>query len=145
MKKEIADIWVKALRSGNYKQTEGHLKAGDGYCCLGVLCEVLGAKFVPNPEYYKGDEDRSGKPIRSRAPYVVEFQGKTLAPTDVLPEEIASVAGINTNGGRFNFDNEAVDGDTKFPYTHDELTELNDFGIGFGKIADVIERFYENL
>ena len=36
--------WVKALRSGKYEQCTGrlHLK-GDGYCCLGVLCDIVGA------------------------------------------------------------------------------------------------------
>ena len=40
MKKEIADLWVKALRSGKYKQTKGKLKDEFGYCCLGVLCDI---------------------------------------------------------------------------------------------------------
>lgn len=35
--------WVKALRSGKYKQTGGTLysERKDAYCCLGVLCRVL--------------------------------------------------------------------------------------------------------
>lgn len=33
--------WVKALRSGKYKQGFCQLRRGDSYCCLGVLCEVL--------------------------------------------------------------------------------------------------------
>jgi hypothetical protein len=46
MDKELKEKWVKALRSGEYKQGTGVLKSLDGeYCCLGVLCEVgkLGA------------------------------------------------------------------------------------------------------
>ena len=43
MKKEIADKWVKALRSGEYNQTTETLQNGNGYCCLGVLC-LLGQK-----------------------------------------------------------------------------------------------------
>lgn len=45
MKKSIAMKWVKALRSGKYKQAR--LRLGDaknGYCCLGVLCKVTGKK-----------------------------------------------------------------------------------------------------
>lgn len=46
MKKAIKQKWVKALRSGRYRQGEAELKANDGtYCCLGVLCNVLGAKW----------------------------------------------------------------------------------------------------
>lgn len=32
--------WVKALRSGEYKQARFRLKTEGGFCCLGVLCEV---------------------------------------------------------------------------------------------------------
>ena len=39
-----AKAWVKALRSGKYKQGRGALRTGDMYCCLGVACELAGAK-----------------------------------------------------------------------------------------------------
>lgn len=32
--------WIKALRSGEYKQTTGRLQSGDSYCCLGILVEA---------------------------------------------------------------------------------------------------------
>lgn len=36
--------WVKALRSGKYRQARGVLRTSDAegqtFCCLGVLCEV---------------------------------------------------------------------------------------------------------
>ena len=36
-------LWVKALRSGKYKKGMFQLKDSDGnFCCLGVLCEVIG-------------------------------------------------------------------------------------------------------
>jgi hypothetical protein len=42
MKKSIADRWVKALLSGQYKQGTGRLEnARGGNCCLGVLCRIL--------------------------------------------------------------------------------------------------------
>lgn len=33
--------WIKALRSGRYKQTRLTLENQYGYCCLGVACKVL--------------------------------------------------------------------------------------------------------
>lgn len=41
--------WLKALRSGEYKQGQAFLKDRDGaYCCLGVYAEKLGAvAYVP--------------------------------------------------------------------------------------------------
>lgn len=42
--------WVKALRSGKFKQTEGALYNGKAYCCLGVACRLdareNGKKFI---------------------------------------------------------------------------------------------------
>lgn len=44
MNKKLKAKWVKALRSGRYKQTQGNLAIGKGpyemNCCLGVLCRV---------------------------------------------------------------------------------------------------------
>ena len=40
MKKDIKSRWIKALLSGEYSQTQGRLKNRDGYCCLGVLCDL---------------------------------------------------------------------------------------------------------
>lgn len=40
MKKSVKKKWVAALNSGKYKQTTGALKNDNGFCCLGVLCDV---------------------------------------------------------------------------------------------------------
>ena len=42
MRKEIAEKWAAALRSGEYEQTQTVLanKERTKHCCLGVLCEV---------------------------------------------------------------------------------------------------------
>jgi len=40
MKKEVMEKWVKALRSGDYKQGKGALHSEGKFCCLGVLCEL---------------------------------------------------------------------------------------------------------
>ena len=37
--------WVAALRSGKYKQTISHLYDAGGFCCLGVMCALRGAKL----------------------------------------------------------------------------------------------------
>ncbi len=38
----VKKAWTQALRSGEYAQAEGYLKASGGYCCLGVLAECAG-------------------------------------------------------------------------------------------------------
>lgn len=35
-----AKKWVKALRSGEYKQTQMALRDRNGFCCLGVACDL---------------------------------------------------------------------------------------------------------
>ena len=40
MNPDIKSKWIQALRSGNYKQAKGSLRVDDGFCCLGVLCDV---------------------------------------------------------------------------------------------------------
>jgi len=42
-KKQIQK-WVLALRSGEYSQTTGKLQDEQGYCCLGVACDI----FIPD-------------------------------------------------------------------------------------------------
>lgn len=44
MNKPNVRKWVKALRSGKYKQTQSELQDGDSYCCLGVVCLLAGMK-----------------------------------------------------------------------------------------------------
>ena len=41
MDAEIKRKWVEALRSGKYAQTKSHLRDEHGYCCLGVLCDLI--------------------------------------------------------------------------------------------------------
>ena len=43
---EARALWVKALRSGEYKQTTGQLRKDDGHCCLGVACDLYGKHVV---------------------------------------------------------------------------------------------------
>ena len=40
LKDEVKSAWLEALRSGQYTQGRGALRADDRYCCLGVLCDV---------------------------------------------------------------------------------------------------------
>lgn len=40
MKKRVKTKWLKALRSGDYPRTTGQLRDENGFCCLGVLCNI---------------------------------------------------------------------------------------------------------
>jgi hypothetical protein len=54
MKSKLKADWIAALRSGNYKQAKHALTNGEGFCCLGVLCEVetLDKKFQADGEFW---------------------------------------------------------------------------------------------
>ena len=58
MDAQLKAKWVEALRSGEYEQAREmlHDVANGGYCCLGVLCKVMGAEFGPGSEKHE-DED----------------------------------------------------------------------------------------
>lgn len=62
MSRTLKRKWIAALRSGKFKQAHHVLRAyyrdsatGEvvttGYCCLGVLCEVAGVKYVAANSY----------------------------------------------------------------------------------------------
>lgn len=40
--REHRKLWVEALRSGKYPQGQRKLRTADGFCCLGVACEISG-------------------------------------------------------------------------------------------------------
>ena len=42
--KRLVQKWIEALESGEYPQTTYSLHNQEGYCCLGVLCEVAGIR-----------------------------------------------------------------------------------------------------
>ena len=62
MNKRTKAKWLKALRSGNYKQTGNELHTPDGYCCLGVLASCMGVK----PSRAAGSPDTSRGGVLSK-------------------------------------------------------------------------------
>lgn len=55
MNKKIKAKWIKALKSGDYKQGTGQLRDKDNnFCCLGVLCNLYAQD---NPEVAKHETD----------------------------------------------------------------------------------------
>lgn len=52
MDKKLKTKWLKALRSGKYRQGGCYLKNGRKFCCLGVLADIQGAKWHSNSLTY---------------------------------------------------------------------------------------------
>lgn len=64
MKPELKKLWVEALRSGEYEQTQEQLcdstdDGGYSYCCLGVLCEVAIKAGLPITVNFGEDEPKA--------------------------------------------------------------------------------------
>jgi hypothetical protein len=77
MDPELKAKWLEALRSGHYAQTREYLRQDGGYCCLGVLCDVV------DPEAW-GEEDR----------WQYADEGDIDAEICELPESFRHRAGI---------------------------------------------------
>ena len=112
MNKQVKDKLVKALRSGDYKQTTGKLRdEGEGHCCLGVLCD-LHSKETGTP----WGED-----------------GYYLKTDSWLPDKVVVWSGLARSGGLV--DRIMING-RMMP----TLIALNDDAkYSFNQIADVIE------
>ena len=83
--------WIRALRSGEYKQTQGSLRDNSGFCCLGVLCELaVRAKVIGKPQQQHNDTFLYGKN---------EF---------VLPRKVREWAGLKDSSGKYG-ENSLVD------------------------------------
>jgi hypothetical protein len=143
MKKDIAKKWVKALRSGKYKQGEGFLKEYNKknqarYCCLGVLCELYN-------ESMKKNHKKSLKiTTREHTDYGTEGNGYVVFNNQgqSLPSAVKKWAGIKDETGEFVYQQEDRYG--RFG-EYQNLSMLNDTGHKFSTIADIIEKNVENL
>lgn len=115
MNELVKTLWTDALRSGEFKQGNGHLRTGqDNYCCLGVLCELyrreVGGEWQTqhgNVFTFASSQDMS----------------EVTLTTDVWEWAELPVA------------------DPAVGEDHRNLSSYNDSGTNFDKIADLIEQY----
>ena len=123
MKRDIAELWIEALESGEYLQGRNQLVHEDDgirrHCCLGVLCDLAGRAGVADSEdggggYFPFHTDGATLPE-----VVMEWAG-VKAGTGVLPREEGSL-------------------------TRDSLMLRNDDGYTFSQIAQIIRKNVDEL
>lgn len=127
MDKKIKRRWLRALRSGKYTQCQGslHLK-DDGFCCLGVLCDVLKKDFK-NVDWEDSGYFRYGDSN--------EEECRFFGCQGLLPKEIAKRSKLESR------DPEVIIGkDEDGYYKLMPLSKLNDEGKPFKEIADLIAK-----
>jgi hypothetical protein len=115
MLKRIRDAWLNALRSGEYTQTSGTLQFDTSYCCLGVLCRVMEDMGLYEPTL-DGPGEQEG-----------ELRGGLLRDQFAVRELMRKQ---DTLIGREGCEE---------PWIEVKLSEMNDCGMSFGKIADYIQ------
>lgn len=121
---------ANTLRSGEYKQAFGVLSQDGKHCCLGVACEL----------YIKQEDDL----VKERR------EGEECDRYDTeaycLPEKVATWLNVGTVEGRITFTPKVIEilkannymgGYIEGDYSY--LSVLNDNGLPFSAIADVIE------
>ena len=110
--KKNRKAWVKALRSGDFKQGRKQLvnrvNGSDVFCCLGVLCDLAG---IPRPDgQFVGHTENNTKATKAACDWV----------------------GLTSRGGSY-FPRQPHSGRTA-------LWRRNDQGATFEQIARIIER-----
>lgn len=131
MNLEIKEKWIAALRSGDFTQGRGNLARintdkDNEYCCLGVLCEL---HVQEDPSALEVNMDTVGDDG-------VRYEVKSYNQMSlVLPEATRRWADID-NG---NPDTGILYRDRYNQLDTYHLAPLNDSGLTFDQIADVIE------
>lgn len=117
---ERRERWAEALESGKYAQTKGALRDRNGYCCLGVACDLY-AKDTG--EAWKKDADG------------YQF----LYNVGSLPQQVCEWLGLKDHGFGTYCGQFWVGGGI------DSLAGRNDGGASFQEIAELIRAAPEGL
>lgn len=108
------DKLITALRSGEYKQTRHRLKDSEGYCCLGVGCDI----------YAKDNQDGKWTTVDNFTGSVT-FQTKNLISAINMNFAVKNWFGINDE-------------------QEEKLMEMNDIlRKSFSEIADYLEETFK--
>ncbi len=120
MNPEVKQLWLDALRSGEYKQGRHKLKntyeGSDNYCCLGVLCDLY-TKENPTAKWTQNWQDD----------WYFNVDADSVSGT--LPGAVMRWSGIADANPIVCYEN-----------TEESLATLNDRGVPFVEIANIIEK-----
>ena len=130
MKTDIKVRWVERLRSEQDEQGRDMLRDADGkLCCLGVLTEIAADEGVVE-RLGVGGSNAFAYGVRDSKGVIVSAESAILHPA------VAEWAGLPRRPS-VEFDDGEVD---EWEGRVADLDELNDGGMTFSQIADLIER-----
>ena len=100
MNQQIKEKWLNALRSGEYSQTRGFLRTIEGFCCLGVLCDLYaketGTEWKDNYDF--ANSSFLGE-LATLPEKVMKWSG--LKEPNPYSENWGSLASLNDEGKEF--------------------------------------------
>lgn len=144
MNKEIKQLWIEALRNGEYEQGFGYLCQTNSlkpdfkysYCCLGVLMELYQKEFPTLMSSKLISPDNIGCDF-----LVKNYSSNNNTYNDsnnskLLSEDVMIWAGIS-KGSILNL--YTTEGEKSRNYTHSLVTINDNMRKSFNEIADLIE------
>ena len=133
MNSEVKQKWIDALRSGKYEQCSGKLRGANGYCCLGVLCDLYAQEHDTQWEF-RGYGEHGDETNPQPMDYWY-FEDRS----EYLPESVMDWAGLKTPNPNVRIDVEDNEDEDNW-YYQDEIANVNDSGYSFNQIAEVIQQ-----
>lgn len=125
MDKASADKLVEALLSEKFTQTKNTLRGDDGFCCLGVACEISGlSSWVEEEAGHVGVCHNTYLRSYAELPLKVQRQYGFYSPT-----------GARADGGKLKIGEK----------DYNDIASANDAGESFRDIAEYITENYEDL
>lgn len=141
---ELVHLWIEALESGEWHQVNGRLKEGNTYCCLGVLCDI---SKQDKWRQLQGSNMFTYKDEAWELPVEVRDQAKLVSREGYFTVTDEWWNGL---GGKVKAELEPFMMEKRRELTQNSLTfnrlplrtsltYMNDFGISFDVIAEVIK------
>lgn len=126
MNSQVKEKWIAALRSGWYEQGSEKLRSVNGYCCLGVLCDLYTQETkMVGWEFRGAYEEENTQPMDYW--YFDE-------ESEFLPKSVMEWAGLETNCPEVAV--EEIDDGVSI---YDSIANLNDSGYSFSALSNIIE------
>jgi hypothetical protein len=133
MNPQVKKKWIDALRSGKYDQGSEKLRSHQGFCCLGVLCDLYSHEKNQGWDF-KGYSENSEEDNTYPTDYWY-FDGES----EFLPDSVMEWAGMAFKNPSVRVDVTDNDDEDDWFY-HDEIANLNDSGYSFKELSNVIEQ-----
>jgi hypothetical protein len=96
---ERQERWLQALESVEYEQTDGFLRDKDGFCCLGVACDVMDKNgWDGNPFRYRNRNMNLPKEVMN---YFGFYSESGLIKEETAGGDEKTLSGMNDNGKTF--------------------------------------------